>query len=117
MTPPFDSPSPAIERIKAIAHLMKPDGGSLETTAACQALYLICLTIKIGHVQRAGNLVKRMRTLQNACAEPVRVRRLIQTRPEDALELVLHARFAEHRLEGEWFAPAPEILAYIEEGP
>lgn len=32
--------------------------------------------------------------------------------PEEAR---LHARFASHRLHGEWFSPAPELLAYIEE--
>lgn len=31
------------QRILAAADLMNPGGGSLETTAACQALYLICL--------------------------------------------------------------------------
>lgn len=25
-----------------------------------------------------------------------------------------HRRFAAHRTRGEWFAPAPELLAYIE---
>jgi hypothetical protein len=30
-------------------------------------------------------------------------------------ERALHVRFAQHRLKGEWFAPAPEILAVIDE--
>lgn len=31
-----------------------------------------------------------------------------------ALEEVLHRKFAEHRQHGEWFSPAPALLAYIE---
>ena len=30
-------------------------------------------------------------------------------------ERLLHKRFAEHRLDGEWFAPAPAILDYIDD--
>lgn len=71
--------------------------------------------IKIGHVRRPENLVRRMRALQNACAEQVVARRLIKTAPENCLEIILHARFAEHRLQGEWFSPAPEIVAYMEQ--
>lgn len=70
--------------------------------------------IKIGHVRRVSNLLRRMRDIQNACAEPVYLRKIIPTTREDHLELVLHWRFAEHRLKGEWFAPAPRVVEYME---
>lgn len=48
--------------------------------------------IKIGHVRRVSNLLRRMRDIQNACAEPVYLRKIIPTTREDHLELVLHWR-------------------------
>lgn len=42
--------------------------------------------------------------------------RLLLTLPGGRLlERHLHARFAEHRIEGEWFVRAPQILAFIEQ--
>ena len=68
--------------------------------------------LKIGHVRRAVNLRRRLRDIQNACAEPVKLRRLIPTERNECLEVRLHALFAEYRLEGEWFRAAPAVLKY-----
>lgn len=68
--------------------------------------------IKIG---RSYDPIKRMAALQSA--SPVQLRMLFTARcgDLDLDESALHARFAQYRLHGEWFEPAPEILAYIEE--
>lgn len=65
--------------------------------------------IKIGV---SSNPVQRLRGLQTA--HPWRLELLCIVPGGCALEAVYHAQFAEHRLEGEWFNPAPGILAEIE---
>jgi hypothetical protein len=65
--------------------------------------------IKIGV---AGDIKKRMSALQTAFPDRLRVLGT-QSGGRDE-ETALHRRFAAHRLHGEWFAPAPELLAYIE---
>jgi hypothetical protein len=64
--------------------------------------------IKIGH---ANNVQGRFRSLQTAHAHKLR---LLATIPGSQFdERRLHKRFAAHRLGGEWFRPAPELLAFI----
>jgi hypothetical protein len=63
--------------------------------------------IKIG---RAVNPAQRLRDLQIAHPEPLRLLAVID-RPLLA-EYLVHGRFRQHRLRGEWFRPAPEILEY-----
>jgi hypothetical protein len=64
--------------------------------------------IKIGF---SDNPAKRLAQLQTG--QPQRLR-LLATIPGDARrEREIHARFARHRRQGEWFAPAPEILRFI----
>lgn len=66
--------------------------------------------IKIGH---ARDVASRVTKLQTANSTPLCV---IGTMPGGISdEKALHAKFASHRIRGEWFMPAPELLAYIKE--
>lgn len=64
--------------------------------------------IKIGVTT---NLSERLRDLSNS--SPVRLRLLGVVRGDRRFESILHAKFARHRLHGEWFSSAPDILTYI----
>lgn len=56
----------------------------------------------------------RLRKLQTGNPRPLA---LVSTWPGDAvLERLLHEHFAEHRGEGEWFAPAPEMRVFAAAG-
>lgn len=65
--------------------------------------------IKIGI---AADLKARLKTLQTAHFEPLTL--IAAVDGGGRLEREYHARFAQHRLVGEWFTPAPDILAEIE---
>ncbi len=65
--------------------------------------------IKIGFT-RVPN--KRIGTIMTDCPEPVELIGKIAGSLAD--ERALHARFADHRLNGEWFRPAPELIEYVE---
>lgn len=65
--------------------------------------------IKIGCALNVNN---RLAALQ--CASPVRLAILATTPGRTKVERAYHARFAAHRLHGEWFAPHPDILTEIE---
>lgn len=65
--------------------------------------------IKIGMAKDAQ---RRLTVLQTSHPETLE---LVATCPGGrALEGEYHARFAEHRVRGEWFEPHPDILAEIE---
>ena len=66
--------------------------------------------IKIG---RANNIKQRLSNIQNGNHRKMLV--LASFLADDPLnvEREYHARFADHRLHGEWFAPHPDILAEI----
>ena len=64
--------------------------------------------IKIGV---AVDIAARIKTLQTGCAEPLRV--LATVPGSQQAEHALHRQFADLRMEGEWFSPAPELIAYI----
>lgn len=64
--------------------------------------------IKIG---RSNDSKRRLAVLQTSQSEPLR---LVACTPGGReLETEYHRQFAKHRLHGEWFSPAPEILAEI----
>lgn len=65
--------------------------------------------IKIGI---ARDPERRLATLQ--CGSPIKLRIMASGPGSHHDERTLHARFAEHRLHGEWFSPAPEILTEID---
>lgn len=67
--------------------------------------------LKIGVTRDIG---QRVAALQSGCAEPIRVLAVVE-QVGDLTERALHKRFAEHRQSGEWFAAAPELLAFAEE--
>jgi len=65
--------------------------------------------IKIGIARDVKCRLARLRTMS-----PVSLSLLAQTDGGQPQEATYHARFAEHRLHGEWFSPHPDILAEIE---
>lgn len=78
---------------------MRPDIG---------AVYLLAEfpdgPIKIGRSTNA-RLAKRIRALELASPQPLRVLRVFYVEDAPALELHLHERFQDDRLWGEWFEP------------
>lgn len=65
--------------------------------------------IKIGMAKDAR---RRLMVLQTSHPEHLK---LVATCPGGReLESQYHSRFAEHRVRGEWFAPAPDLLAEID---
>jgi len=65
--------------------------------------------IKIGFT--ADQVEKRLSSLQTA--HPYKLQLLATTLGTVEYEKSLHARFSSHRLEGEWFKPHPDVLAFI----
>lgn len=66
--------------------------------------------IKIGE---ADDVPQRLRELQTGNPEELRLLGLLAWRP--GLEVDLHCRFYLEHVRGEWFRPAPELLAFIAE--
>jgi hypothetical protein len=64
--------------------------------------------IKIGY---ARDLWTRLRTLQSGHSEPLEI--LVYSRGDPVTEERLHEAFRRYRRGGEWFEPAPPLLAYI----
>lgn len=85
---------------------------SVAASLAYQHVYFIAADhgpIKIGRAIRPES---RLADLQ--CGYPYRLKVLATIRGGNGLERGYHERFAEHRLEGEWFDRHPEILAEID---
>lgn len=69
--------------------------------------------VKIGwSSSHPGLPAGRMAQLQTAHVEELRLIGALLAAPE--LERTLHARFAEHRIRGEWFRCVPEIVEYFD---
>lgn len=66
--------------------------------------------IKIGH---SSKVLQRYADLQ--VSWPVPLELLAVVVGTHRLEKQLHEKFAEHRVQGEWFNPAPELLAVIDQ--
>jgi hypothetical protein len=66
--------------------------------------------IKIGY---SADPQRRLQSLSTASPYPLRLLGVLDG--DMTLEQTLHHRFADHQLEGEWFAPVPELLAFIAE--
>lgn len=67
--------------------------------------------VKIGFSRQVS---QRIKALGTSCPEGVALLGTIAD--SDATEKDVHARFAKHRIKGEWFQPAPEILELAEAG-
>jgi hypothetical protein len=78
-----------------------------------QKVYFVCDAlgrIKIGF---SNNVQKRVKALQTANSMPLT---LVGTMPGTfATEKALHARFANARIQGEWFQPTDELISFIRE--
>lgn len=69
--------------------------------------------IKIGLTH--GTATKRMRSIQVDSPLPLRLLgTLTAPRRLRAFEVRVHVKFAKHHIRGEWFHPAPELLAFIQ---
>lgn len=72
--------------------------------------------VKIGYCK---DLQYRVYGLKHEARSPVRVLGTIEgfetSKAARDTERALHKQFAEHRVKGEWFKAAPEILAFIAE--
>ena len=64
--------------------------------------------VKIGY---ALNIITRLRNLQAANASELTL--LVWAPGDSVAEERLHSAFARHRRAGEWFEPAPDLMAYI----
>jgi len=64
-------------------------------------------SVKIGYSKRP---LDRLKYLQTAASDELRCLAIIAGNRDD--ERGLHERFSVHRLKGEWFAPAEEILSH-----
>lgn len=71
--------------------------------------------VKIGFAGSFAAAQARLQTFQTG--HPSTLRLLNAIDGDMAHEAELHARFAEHRVRGEWFRPAPEILALCDPLP
>ncbi|MBU0491029.1 MAG: GIY-YIG nuclease family protein [Chloroflexi bacterium] len=65
--------------------------------------------LKIG---RAANPQQRLAELQHGSPAPLQLRATLPGGRTE--ERALCARFAAHRLHGEWFAPAAELLDWVQ---
>ncbi len=66
--------------------------------------------IKIGFTK---SLTKRLSTIKVSSPEPIALLGVMEGK--QTKERWLHEQFAVHRLQGEWFSPAPEVLAYVKD--
>lgn len=66
--------------------------------------------IKIGYTRRDAD--RRLRELQTGSHEVLFLLAVIEDGDEEH-ERLLHQRFADNRLEGEWFKPSLDLLRYI----
>jgi len=95
-----------VESLRIVLEPMQPPPGP-------QSVYFIADehgNVKIGYASSVG---WRLANLQTANASELT---LLVEIPDGGpkLERELHKRFSEHRVRGEWFRLAPEILDYIE---
>lgn len=66
-------------------------------------------SIKIG---KTKNVLARISAIRTSHASDLIILGVLKAAPK--LEKQLHKRFAEHRIKGEWFTAAPDLLAFIE---
>lgn len=107
--PPFETGAairllPKVERIKQRAEA-KP-------ASRTSVVYFIgdpAVAIKIGF---SVDFPSRLRNIQSC--SPIPLQTLATVHGGERVEAIYHAKFAAHRLHGEWFTPAPDILAEIE---
>lgn len=66
--------------------------------------------VKIGY---ARNVYSRFANLRVSNASELKM--LVHAPGDSVAEERLHSAFARHRRAGEWFSPAPELMAFIEE--
>jgi hypothetical protein len=67
--------------------------------------------IKIGFT---NSIQSRLSKIATDCPPPVELIGFIERAPIEA-ERALHRRFAAHRIDREWFKPAPELLGFARE--
>ena len=65
--------------------------------------------IKIGFT---NNIKKRMIHIQTNCPDKIFLMGMIKT--NDATEAEYHQMFNDYKMQGEWFAPVPKLMDFIE---
>lgn len=106
------TPEQEVELEKEIPNAIRAEFEQIAGKRVNRQVYFIQSSsgaIKIGV---ASNPVQRLRTLQTAHAEPLTL--LCAVLGGAMCEERYHYQFRDHRLIGEWFSPAPELLAEIE---
>lgn len=104
---PAHTPEQAVARLRrALAHRVG--------LSQCRAGFVYFIQAASGPIKigRAADARVRLAEIQTGSHEELV---LLATVPGGrVVERQLHQRFAEHRIRGEWFAPAADILAEIE---
>ena len=114
----FDMARPKVEIAEAARNYRIMVGGKASSVRVlpkkkqCPVVYFVRAEnglIKIGSTKYLEDRLYSLR-----CGSPVGIELVACLKGDRNTEFKLHARFAEHRLHGEWFNPAPEILAEID---
>lgn len=115
----FQRDNPAVMEAAAYARKVRRDQEENAARAAARVLetqgcvyFIGCATgpIKIGH---GRNVEYRLSNLQMGNPNQLTLLTWFPCDNAAQLEAELHERFAAHRLRGEWFAPAPELLELV----
>ena len=100
-----------IERLRLPEYAYVGEGGNAQSTLT-EYVYFIQQgdngPIKIGY---SAEPEKRLQTLSTASPYPLRILKTLKG--GKSLEQELHIRFADHQLEGEWFAPDDDLLDFM----
>lgn len=75
--------------------------------------FVLCDTTRRIKIGVANNPMSRFRSIQ--CGSPTELRIVGLIWGPRTNEKKLHRKFREHRVRGEWFDAAPDLIAYIEE--
>lgn len=75
--------------------------------------YIEAATLGLIKIGTTTNIKNRLADLQ--MTSPANLRVLYTCTGNRTLEATLHRRFWQHRSHGEWFHPAPEVLAFMEQ--
>jgi len=104
-----------VKRLEALRVLLpaditpKPERGLDE-----RPVYFVQASNGLVKIGVSGSPENRLRTLQTMSPVPLRLLLVLQGGGAHR-EAELHEQFAEHRSHGEWFRPAPELLAFIKD--
>jgi hypothetical protein len=85
-----------------------------EKPKGCYVYVVQAVTLGLVKIGKANWPESRIEGIRTGCPDEMRVLGFLHDLT-GKLESSLHARFAEHRVRGEWFSPAPELMAWVSE--